>query len=152
MPDAAKVAMIRQHFPALQARAAAAGIAMAKEHPRLGVDTRKAHEASKFIDAHAPERSAAFHHGIYQAHFVEGRAIDEVTTLLDIARAVGEPSVDELEVALAEHRYREAVLEDQREARQRGITGVPTMFANGRTLSAGYLPPPELLRALDSLG
>lgn len=61
---------------------------------------------------------------LYQAHFIEGKNIDDTSTLLSLANSIG---LDQKEVkaSLNSHQYVEAVKDDIIEARQLGIKGVP---------------------------
>ncbi len=147
MPDAAKLAMIRAYHPRLRATAAALGVPMGAEPPRMGIDTRPVHEAAKFITAHRPEREKHFHDAVYRAHFVDGKNLGERATLLALGAAVGaEPS--ELAAALDRGDHRDAVIADEREAQARRVTGVPGLWLGDRPLAVGYMPPAQLKQAL----
>ena len=143
--------MIRGAFPRLQAVAAQNGVEMGTELPLMGLDTRAAHEASKFVARTAAAREQAFHHRIYRVHFVEGGNISERETLLSAAREVGGIDVEGLAESLATGADRQAVIDDENEARARGITGVPAIFAAGRPISMGFQPAAQLLDILDTL-
>jgi predicted DsbA family dithiol-disulfide isomerase len=148
MPDPAKLAMIRANFPALKARAAALGVEMGA-FPRMGVDTRIVHEAAKFVEAEAPASDRAFHQAVYRAHFVDGDNIGDRHTILAVAERAGGIDVAALEASLDEHRYRDKVIDEEREAHRRGVSGVPYLFVGDRPLVVGFLPPADLARSLE---
>ncbi len=83
---------------------------------------------------------------LLHAYFEEGRSVFDVDSLAAPAVEVG---LDEAEVraALADHRYRPAVLDDARTARALGATGVP-FFVVDRTYGAAGAQPADLLLQL----
>ncbi|GAA0191621.1 DsbA family oxidoreductase [Halobaculum roseum] len=90
-----------------------------------------------------------FYDAVLEAHWEEGREIDDLDTLAELAESVG---VDGGEIrdavddgALAEE------LESQFEAaRERGVTGVPTFVADGHA-ARGAVPPEHLRRLLEGV-
>ena len=75
---------------------------------------------------------------VFLAHFTEGRNIADVRTLTDIGRRSG---LDERRVQefLASDEGVAEVFEELRQARERGITAVPTLvFGNGRVLVGAH--------------
>lgn len=95
------------------------------ERPPVQPRSRKALEAAEF--ARREDRFEAMHRALFRAFFREGRDLGDVDVLAEIGEEVGlDP--DELRRALAEDRYAEKVLEDQVEARERGVDGVPALF------------------------
>jgi predicted DsbA family dithiol-disulfide isomerase len=84
---------------------------------------------------------------LLHAHFEEGRSVFDVDSLAALA---GEAGLDEAEVraALADHRYRPAVLDDIRTARELGATGVPFFVVDRRYGAAGAQPADLLLQLL----
>jgi len=85
---------------------------------------------------------------LLHAHFEEGRSVFDVDSLAALAVEVG---LDEAEVraALADHRYRPAVLDDIRTARELGATGVPFFVVDRRYGAAGAQPADLLLQVLE---
>lgn len=66
------------------------------------------------------------HRGIFRAFFEEGRDIGKMDVLLEVGEAAG-VEAGFLRKALEEGRHAEAVLDDQRLARELGIAAVPTL-------------------------
>src|SRR5205814_10711051 len=127
---AAKAAMIRARFPQLRERARALGMEIAAEPPRLGVDTRAAHEAAKFVAARAPEQVRPYHQAAFRAHFVDGRDLADRAVPGELGARLGLPA-DALAEALADGRHRDAVLADEEEARGHGFHAVPQLVMEG---------------------
>jgi predicted DsbA family dithiol-disulfide isomerase len=75
---------------------------------------------------------------IFLAYFTEGRNISDVETLTDIGRRSGIDKRRVRELVGTEEGVAE-VREDLRQARERGITAVPTLvFGNGRVLVGAH--------------
>jgi predicted DsbA family dithiol-disulfide isomerase len=85
---------------------------------------------------------------LLHAHFEEGRSVFDADSLAALA---GEAGLDESEVhaALADHRYRPAVLDDIRTARELGATGVPFFVVDRRYGASGAQPADLLLQVLE---
>jgi predicted DsbA family dithiol-disulfide isomerase len=85
---------------------------------------------------------------LLHAHFAEGRSVFDVDSLAALA---GEVGLDDAEVraALADHRYRPAVREDIRTARELGATGVPFFVVDRRYGASGAQPADLLLQLLE---
>jgi predicted DsbA family dithiol-disulfide isomerase len=109
-------------------------------------NTLRAHEVLHL----AAERGlqGAVEERLLHAHFEEGRSVFDVDSLAALA---GEAGLDEAEVraALADHRYRPAVLDDIRTARELGATGVPFFVVDRRYGAAGAQPADLLLQVLE---
>ena len=94
-----------------------------------------------------PDRFGRFHRSVFDALWVEGRDIGDRVVLDELAVEAGLPegfvaatlddpaSLDSLELAF-------------QDARQRGITGVPT-FVAGEHAARGAVPPAHLRRLID---
>jgi predicted DsbA family dithiol-disulfide isomerase len=82
------------------------------------------------------------------AHLEEGRSVLDADFLAALAAEAG---LDEPEVraALADHRYRPAVLDDVRTARELGATGVPSSVVDREYGAAGTQPADLLLQVLE---
>lgn len=91
-------------------------------------DSEPAHEASEWARVRGAEE--AFRHKIYDAYFVKNINIGSPDVLAEIAESLELDSQD-LRVALTEGRYRESVQQQFVQARQVGVTGVPTFVAGG---------------------
>ncbi|SDN99448.1 DsbA family oxidoreductase [Geodermatophilus sp. DSM 45219] len=85
---------------------------------------------------------------LLHAHFEEGRSVFDVDSLAALAVEVG---LDEAEAraALADHRYRPAVLDDARTAQALGATGVPFFVVDRKYGAAGAQPADLLLQVLE---
>ena len=107
------------------------------------------------LDAHrllhlAAERGLqdAAEERLFAAHFTEGRRLGDPETLVALAGDVG---LDEsaARAALEGDAYAEAVVADEVEAAELGITGVPFVVIDRRYGISGAQPAELILRALD---
>lgn len=96
----------------------------------------------------------AMHEGLFRAFFRDGRDLGDVDVLLDVGEASGLERA-ELREALETERHTDRVLEDQVEARELGVSGVPALFVapEGVPLEEadvveGAQPYPEVRRAV----
>lgn len=87
-----------------------------------------AHEATAWAREHDAEDP--FHRAIFRAYFVQNRNIGAPDVLAEIATALGLDAAD-LRAALADRRYRDRVVAQYQEAREIGVTAVPTFVAEG---------------------
>ncbi len=131
---------VRQMMRHVEETAAAEGLSYDLENGVSG-NTLLAHELIHLAAGHGLQ--GQLKERLLHAHFTEGRSVFDVGSLAALAGDVG---LDEAEVraALADHRYRPAVLEDARTARALGATGVP-FFVVDRTYGAAGAQPAELL-------
>ncbi|MGH7438669.1 MAG: DsbA family oxidoreductase [Polyangiaceae bacterium] len=83
---------------------------------------------------------------LFRANFSEGVRVGDRIELVRLGAEVG-LEAGEIEEALAERRYEQAVRDDEAEARAHGISGVPFFVADGR-LAASGAQSTEVLRAL----
>lgn len=98
---------------------------MELERPPVQPRSRQALEAAEYAREHG--RFQAMHRALFDAFFREGRDLGDPDVLAEVAREVGlDP--DGLREALAEERYTGRVLEQQMEARERGVDGVPALL------------------------
>jgi predicted DsbA family dithiol-disulfide isomerase len=109
-------------------------------------NTLLAHELIHLAAEHGLQGEAE--ERLLHAHFEEGRSVFDVDSLAALA---GEVGLDEAEVraALADHRYRSAVLDDARTAQELGATGVPFFVVDRRYGAAGAQPADLLLQVLE---
>ncbi len=110
--------------------------------PALVPWTRKAHELA--FHAHEKGCFREMHHTLFRAHFEEGRDIGRVDVLVELGQSVG-LDASETRTVLGVDRFLHRVEEARREARLRGIRGVPTLEADGQRLEG--LRSPDELRA-----
>jgi predicted DsbA family dithiol-disulfide isomerase len=112
----------------------------------VGGNTLLAHEVLHL----AAERGlqAAMKERLLHAYFEEARSVFDVDALAALAAEVGLDD-GEVRAALADHRYRAAVLEDIGTARTLGATGVPFFVVDRRYGAAGAQPADLLLQLLE---
>lgn len=91
--------------------------------------SRRALEGAKFAKENGLENE--YHDEVFRAQFQEVKNIDDVQTLVDIAKRIGLDE-EEFRQALEMRSYQEEVLEDHREAEQLGITGIPCFVSGNK--------------------
>jgi len=106
--------------------------------PPVQPRSRKALEAAEY--ARAKGHFDAMHEAIFKAFFEEGRNINEVNVLLDVAASVGLNAADLLG-SLQTQQYAPKVIADERTAQRLGIIAVPAMVLHStvQPLEAGVL-------------
>jgi predicted DsbA family dithiol-disulfide isomerase len=127
----------------VSAVAAEVGLAYDLEHARIG----SSFDAHRLVHLAARHRVAdAMKERLFRARFSEGRLISDLETLVALGSDVG---LDEAEVraCLASDEFSAAVREDEDQARELGIGGVP-MFVVDRAYGMSGAQPPEQLLAL----
>jgi predicted DsbA family dithiol-disulfide isomerase len=106
-------------------------------------DSKPAHEA--YLWAQERGSGDAFKRRVFEAYFVNDRNIASPDVLAGIAAELGLDG-DDLRRALTEGRYRAEVEAEYAEAREAGVTAVPTFVAGGYALVGAH--PIENLRKL----
>jgi predicted DsbA family dithiol-disulfide isomerase len=91
-------------------------------------NSRRAQELGKW--AESLNKGEEFHIAVFQAYFVHGRNIADISILKEIAGEIGLDG-QEAELALAERTFKEAVDRDWEYSRNCGITAVPTFMVDG---------------------
>jgi predicted DsbA family dithiol-disulfide isomerase len=122
-------------------------------------DSTLAHEAAEWArEQDAPALEEEFRRAVFRAYFAQVRNIADPDVLLDTAASVAVSGANgtqtrytpaqlaDLRAALAERRYREAVQRQFQEAREIGVTGVPTTIAGNYALVGAH--PYEQFRRL----
>jgi predicted DsbA family dithiol-disulfide isomerase len=125
LPDYVKQ---RQKDPAdpLKLRAEREGLKMVRRE--IVPSTRRAHEAAEFARAHG--KLDPMHAALLRRYWSEGQDLWSLDTLRGAAVEAGlDP--DELQRAIEEARFRPAVEEAVREARELGVSAVPTFVFDG---------------------
>lgn len=121
---------------------------------RLGVEirqpsqippTRLAHEAAAW--ARSKNSFEQFHRRLFNAVFLEGKDLNDLAVLKEIAWQAGLIPAD-LEKALTENRMADEVDEDLLIARTYGVTSVPSFVIGGHVL-AGVQDEAILIRAIE---
>jgi len=120
------------------------GLAFDFEHIRSG-NTFDAHRLVHL--AHERGRQDAVKERLLSAYLEQGALMSDHSTLLRLAVEAG---LDEREVAdvLASDQYAEAVRDDEAQARELGINGVPCFVFDERLAVSGAQTPQVLLSAL----
>lgn len=112
------------------------------------VDSLPAQVASYYVDQHYPyETWLTFDVAIFEALWRDGRDIGEADLLVELAEQAGVDG-SEIRSALEDETLREEVRKRFTEARQRGITGVPT-FVYDDHAARGAVPPEHLERLVE---
>lgn len=123
--------------------AAAEGVAFRFDAVRSG-STFDAHRIVHLAEEHGLQDQMK--ERLLRAYFSEGKLISDHETLAELAAEVGLPE-NEVAETLAGERYAEQVRDDERTARQLGISAVPT-FVVDRALGASGAQPPDALLGL----
>lgn len=111
------------------------------------VDSWDAQQAALFVREEHPDSFEAFHETLYEAYWSDHRDIGDEEVLVEVAESV---DVDGASVtsALESDEWTERLETAFDEARQFGITGVPTFVADGHA-ARGAVPPEQLRRLLE---
>lgn len=118
------------------------------EPPRRNANSRLALETGELVRARAgDEASAAFHHAISRAFFVDGGDIADLRVIAeDVAPfGIGE---DEIREAWTSHAYAGAIDASMRAARAAGVTGVPAFGWAGSHAVSGMMEPQRIVAVL----
>jgi predicted DsbA family dithiol-disulfide isomerase len=112
------------------------------------VDSLPAQVASYYVRGHYDyETWLAFDVAIFDALWTEGKDIGDEDVLVELAAEAGVEG-DEIRSALDDDALREEVRERFTEAKQQGITGVPTFAYDGYG-ARGAVPPEQLERLVE---
>jgi predicted DsbA family dithiol-disulfide isomerase len=111
------------------------------------VDSLPAQAASLYVKERHPERWQEFDEAIYAALWRDGRDIGDRDVLAEVAEEVGLDPEEVLD-ASEDDELRERLKERFSEARERGVTGVPT-FAYDGYAARGAVPPEQLERLVE---
>ncbi|WP_435063032.1 DsbA family oxidoreductase [Halobaculum sp. EA56] len=90
-----------------------------------------------------------FYDAVLDAYWREGRDIGDVDVIVDIAESVG-VGADEVRDAVADDRLERELETRFDEAREHGVTGVPTFVSDGHA-ARGAVPPAHLERLLEGV-
>ena len=112
------------------------------------VDSLPAQIASYYVKEHYPyETWLEFDVSVFDALWKEGRDIGDVELLVELADEANVDG-DEIRSALDDETLREEVRQKFSEARQQGVTGVPTFAYDGYG-ARGAVPPEQLERLIE---
>lgn len=105
--------------------------------PPVLANTRRALQLAEY--ARDQGKLDALHVPLFQAFFVKGQNLSDETVLREVAESAGlDP--DAAMAAINEGRYEERIDQVAAQARQYGITGVPTFIINDRYKLVGAHP------------
>lgn len=100
-------------------------------------NTLKAHQLTHFAAKHHLQHEVE--EALFKAYFTEGKDINDMETLAEIASSLGLPA-DEVKEALTKDQYIKDVQEDILEAQQLGVRGVPFFVFNREFAVSGAQP------------
>lgn len=109
-------------------------------------NTLRAHRLAKFAETKG--KLFEMTERLLKAHFIESKRIDEIDVLADLAEEVGLDRKEALEVLQDDTKFKDAVREDEREAAQIGVRGVPFFVLNRKYAISGAQPEEIFLQAL----
>lgn len=87
---------------------------------------------------------------LFKAHFSESKNIDDENALLEIAESIGIPSI-EVRKALDNESYAYAVKQDEMQAQNIGVRGVPFFVFNNKYAVSGAQPAETFLEILQKV-
>ena len=114
---------------------------------RTDVDSYDAQRVALRASEERPEAFEAFHRGVFDALWAEGRDVGDPDVLADVAEEAGLPESYVADV-LADDDSTAALEEDFEAAAEFGITGVPTFEYDGYA-ARGAVPPEQLRRLVE---
>ena len=133
-------------YAGLAATGAAEGIRFAFERIRRTPNTRDAHRLIRFAALHG--RAEPVVEGLFRAYFVDGRDTGERATLADIAAEAG-LAREAAEGWLDGEAGLVQILEEDRNARRLGISGVPCFIVDRGYAISGAQEPAFFLPLFD---
>ena len=138
-------ARIREKHGQMQAMARERFNLEMKEGP-FGVDSRPALEGARYAREHGKE--SEYSHACFAAHWHETKRLDDMTVLVEIARAAG-LDADEFRDAVESGKHREGVEADLALAHEYGVDGIPAFIFADRYLVSGAQPVEVLQQVVD---
>jgi predicted DsbA family dithiol-disulfide isomerase len=139
-----------EQWPAIQQRlrTLARQVGVPIEPPRRNANSRLALETGELVRARAgDESSAAFHHSVSRAFFVDGADISDLRGIAGHAAPFG-ISEDDVGAAWSSHAYAGAIDASMRAARDAGVTGVPAFGWPGSRAISGMMEPQRIAALL----
>lgn len=111
-------------------------------------NTWKAHQLLYWAQETAgAEKQLELQRRLFETYFTEGRPIDDVATLAAVAARVG-LDADEASAVLYDARYADVVRAEAAAWREKGISAVPSVVLNGRSLLTGAQSEDVFRRAI----
>lgn len=112
-------------------------------------NTFDAHRLAKFAKDRGKERVIT--EKLLHAYFTESKNVGDLDTLAEIAEEAGLEREEALAVLRDKQKYANEVRDDQRLARQFGVTGVPFFVINRKYAISGAQPLETFVRALEKV-
>jgi len=110
-------------------------------------DSWDAQQAALYVRQEHPERFAAFDDALFEAYWLDHRDIGDDEVIADVAESVGLDG-EAVREAVHDEEWAEELEAEFQEARERGVTGVPT-FAHENHAARGAVPPEQLERLVE---
>jgi predicted DsbA family dithiol-disulfide isomerase len=139
-----------EQWPAIERRLRmlAAQVGIPIEPPRRNVNSRLALETGELVRTRAGDAvSAAFHHAVSRAFFVDGADIADLGVIADLAVPFG-ISADDVRAAWSSQAYAGAIAASMLAARAAGVTGVPAFGWPGSHAVSGMMEPHRIVALL----
>jgi predicted DsbA family dithiol-disulfide isomerase len=143
-----------EQWPAIERRLRmlARQVGVPIEPPRRNVNSRLALETGELVRAReGDESSAAFHHAVSRAFFVDGADIADPRVIADLAAPFGVRE-DDVGAAWTAHAYAGAIDTSMLAARTAGVTGVPAFGWAGSPAVSGMMEPHRIVAVLRGAG
>ncbi|WP_435117449.1 DsbA family oxidoreductase [Halolamina sp. C58] len=110
-------------------------------------DSWNAQQAAFYVREEHPEQFAAFDDALFAAYWDDHRDIGDLDVIADVADSVDLDS-EEIREAATDEEWADRLEAQFQEARDRGVTGVPTFAADGHA-ARGAVPPEQLERLIE---
>lgn len=149
-PEGAPKPFPPEAWPQIRARLErlAESVGLPIDPPSRNFNSRFALETAELIrQQRDDEASAAFHHDVSRAFFVERADISKAGVVIPIAERHGVGAAD-VESAWKERRFAWTVDDFIEQAHMAGVTGVPAMAWPSRPAVVGMMPPQDLIARL----
>ncbi|CAM3353894.1 DsbA family oxidoreductase [Paenibacillus taichungensis] len=113
-------------------------------------NTLDAHRLLKWAKTQG-EEEATLNDKLLNAHFTESKDVGDIETLADIAQASGFNREEALEALRDKAGFTDQVREDQQQAREYGISGVPFFIFNEKYALSGAQPAEVFSQVLEKI-
>lgn len=115
----------------------------------FGIDSRPALVGAKYAEEMGV--GAAYHDAVFRAYWQQGRSIEDVAVLTEIAEQVGLAREPFLAALVAGGVWETAVTADIDQAFQYGLSGVPALVFANKYLVSGAQPYDVLTQVVDQI-
>ena len=143
-----KPEQIASMFDRVVGAGAALGLEFRFDKIELAQNTILAHQLIALTPVNRQEAVVA---ALHDAYFDEGKNVEQIPVLIDVARKAGltETELAQLESDLRSNARRDDVLAMIGQAQTAGITGVPFFIIDGKISLSGAQPPEVILQAME---